>query len=140
MHKKLTNKKEIRKGNFETFLFIFLYILVGLVFLGGLSQYLINPSINEIEAEVLAQKSIDGIKSFTLDDKDDMIDFFSINITNLSDLENISQTGDGKSWESAFIIENFRFYSDNTTHGLRIENITDYLIIRNCYFHTSVAN
>ena len=55
-------------------------------------------------------------------------------IWNESQLADVASAGDGESWETAFIIENWRIEQNITDFGLAIKNITQYVIIRNVYF------
>ena len=49
-----------------------------------------------------------------------------ITISNDSDLAMMSSSGDGNSWETAYMIENLNIYTDNVSVALLIGNTTKY--------------
>ncbi|MHA1888496.1 MAG: NosD domain-containing protein [Promethearchaeota archaeon] len=56
-------------------------------------------------------------------------------IFNETQLADFASSGDGKSWETAYIIENLEIEQNITDYGIFMANISQYVIFRNIYFH-----
>ncbi|MHA1672210.1 MAG: right-handed parallel beta-helix repeat-containing protein [Promethearchaeota archaeon] len=55
-------------------------------------------------------------------------------IANESKLMELATSGDGLSWDTAYIIENITIEQNYTTYGLVFTNLSKYIIVRNSHF------
>ncbi|MHA1675511.1 MAG: right-handed parallel beta-helix repeat-containing protein [Promethearchaeota archaeon] len=145
-------KKMKTQSHRMIFLCLFSLILLGT--LGGMSalssqtssqltsQNQSAISTNDISTNDVSTESTYGISSEVIQSSSQLIDWGSLIplspqiFTSGDDLQNFTspESGDGSSWESPLILENYILEQNSTVAGLNFHNFSQYLVIKNCVF------
>ncbi len=97
---------------------------------------------NDIYTNDVSTESTYGIPSEGIQSSSQLIDWGSLiplspqTFSSGEDLQNYTspESGDGSSWESPLILENYLVEQNSTVAGLNFHNFSQYLVIKNCLF------